>query len=231
MALKNYYNILGIQQTATQDEVKKAFRKLSIKFHPDKNDGDTFLMEMFKSINEANEVLSDPTKRREYNQKLIDADSVRDRNDINQSPTQSTYTNQAEEKKEVEEVYDLWNVYLEKKKRTDNAYRNLISVRSYDKPQFITAKKVLTSVLILLLVWLFLKPTANSEKANNDYTFIVKQKAAVFTKPNKQSKQIDELVQGTSFTLMSETNYFYKIEYTKSDGSLGKGYILKVSIH
>lgn len=60
---KNYYDILGVNKNATQDEIKKAFRKLSMKYHPDKNGGDDT---KFKEINEAYSTLSDENKRREY---------------------------------------------------------------------------------------------------------------------------------------------------------------------
>lgn len=68
---KNYYDILGVNKTATKDEIKKAFRKLTIKYHPDKQVGKTEAEqkeaeEKFKEINEANEVLSDDKKRHEY---------------------------------------------------------------------------------------------------------------------------------------------------------------------
>ena len=66
MNFTNYYEILGLQRTATQDEIKLAYRKLSLKFHPDQNQGDQFLAEMFKKINEANEILSNPEKRKNY---------------------------------------------------------------------------------------------------------------------------------------------------------------------
>ena len=49
MSLKNYYEILGLKKEATQEEIKTAFRKLSIKFHPDKNNGDEFLKILFHS--------------------------------------------------------------------------------------------------------------------------------------------------------------------------------------
>ncbi len=65
--MKNYYEILGIPDTATLDEIRKAYRKLSKKFHPDKNDGDPFFENKFKEINEAYEVLSNPEKRTAYN--------------------------------------------------------------------------------------------------------------------------------------------------------------------
>lgn len=67
--MKDYYYILGIKQTASIDEVKKAYRKLSLKFHPDKNDGDEFFADRFKEVLEAYEILSEPYKRQEYDRK------------------------------------------------------------------------------------------------------------------------------------------------------------------
>ena len=61
--MKDYYSILGVDRHATQDEIKKAFRKLSMKYHPDKNNGDDT---MFKEINEAYSTIGDEKKRREY---------------------------------------------------------------------------------------------------------------------------------------------------------------------
>ncbi len=66
MTYKDYYKILGIDKNASTDEVKKAYRKLAIKYHPDKNKGDKSAEDRFKEINEANEVLSDPEKRKKY---------------------------------------------------------------------------------------------------------------------------------------------------------------------
>jgi DnaJ-class molecular chaperone len=64
--VKNYYDLLGIKPDSNKDEIKIAFRKLSIKFHPDKNDGDPYFTNMFKHINEAYETLSNDIKRAKY---------------------------------------------------------------------------------------------------------------------------------------------------------------------
>ena len=66
MKYKDYYKILGLEQDASQKEIKKAFRKLAAKYHPDKKPGDEKAEEKFKEINEAYEVLSDPEKRKKY---------------------------------------------------------------------------------------------------------------------------------------------------------------------
>ena len=68
MAYIDYYKILGIKRDATQEEIKKAYRRLAKKFHPDLNKDDPQAKSRFQEINEANEVLSDPEKRRRYDE-------------------------------------------------------------------------------------------------------------------------------------------------------------------
>ncbi len=66
--VKDYYEILGVDRKATQDEIKKAYRKLARKYHPDLNQGDKSAEQKFKELNEAYEVLGDEKKRAEYDQ-------------------------------------------------------------------------------------------------------------------------------------------------------------------
>ena len=63
---KDYYAVLGVKKTATADDIRKAFRKLARKHHPDVNPGDKKAEEKFKEISEANDVLSDEKKRKVY---------------------------------------------------------------------------------------------------------------------------------------------------------------------
>ena len=65
---RDYYEVLGIQKGASEDEIKRAYKKLARKYHPDMNPGDKEAEEKFKEINEANEILSDPTKKSRYDQ-------------------------------------------------------------------------------------------------------------------------------------------------------------------
>ena len=67
---KNYYEILGVDKKASQDDIKSAYRKLAMKYHPDRNQGDEAAAEKFKEVNEAHETLSDQQKRAAYDYEL-----------------------------------------------------------------------------------------------------------------------------------------------------------------
>src|SRR6266513_2131177 len=68
MAKRDYYEILAVEKTATEEEIKKAYRKLAVKYHPDKNPGDKSAEDRFKELGEAYEVLCEPQKRSAYDQ-------------------------------------------------------------------------------------------------------------------------------------------------------------------
>jgi molecular chaperone DnaJ len=73
---KDYYEILGVKKSASADDIRKAFRKLARKYHPDVNPGDKTAEERFKAISEANDVLSDPKKRKIYDQVGFYSDNI-----------------------------------------------------------------------------------------------------------------------------------------------------------
>lgn len=93
--MEDYYSLLEVNKTATKDEIKKAYRKLAIKFHPDKNQNDPSSVEHFKKISEAYEVLSDENKRMRYDQ-------------LGQSAFQSTngFSNQ------THDPFDVFNTFF-----------------------------------------------------------------------------------------------------------------------
>ena len=68
MAKRDYYEVLGVDKQASEDEIKKAYRKIAIKYHPDRNPGNKEAEDKFKEAAEAYEVLHDPQKRQQYDQ-------------------------------------------------------------------------------------------------------------------------------------------------------------------
>lgn len=68
--MKDYYYFLGIPNDASEEDIKKSYRKLSLKYHPDKNENDDFFADRFREIQEAYETLSDKSRRKSYDQNL-----------------------------------------------------------------------------------------------------------------------------------------------------------------
>ena len=90
--MSNYYEVLGVSKDATADEIKKAYRTLAFKYHPDRNPGNAEAEEKFKQISAAYDVLSDPAKRRNYDLGGYSADNYSyDTSSQNQSQYQRQY--------------------------------------------------------------------------------------------------------------------------------------------
>lgn len=91
--MNDYYEILGVSKTATADEIKKAYRKLAMKYHPDKNPGDAAAEEMFKKVTSAYDVLGDEEKRRQYDAGAYSTNGSYTSNDTGYKQYTYTYTN------------------------------------------------------------------------------------------------------------------------------------------
>ncbi len=94
MEYKDYYKVLGVDKKASKDDVKKAFRKLAMKYHPDRNKGKKEAEERFKEVNEANEVLSDDEKRKKYDELGANYQYYQQAGGESQGFDWSQYTNQ-----------------------------------------------------------------------------------------------------------------------------------------
>ena len=112
--MKDYYYILGLTPNASLKEIRDAFRKLSLKFHPDMNKGDKFFEDRFKDVNEANDVLSDPEKRKAYDYQF---------QNFNQSRRANSTSNDAETKKREEDLAKQRRAFEEERLRFEKEKR------------------------------------------------------------------------------------------------------------
>lgn len=106
--IKNYYQTLGLEQHATTEEIKKAYRTYASKFHPDKQNNDNFFEERFKEINEAYVILSDPKKRVHYDFTLNSSINVESKNE-----------NHHNKRKQYSSANDIINDLINKQKSKD----------------------------------------------------------------------------------------------------------------
>lgn len=103
--MKDYYYFLGISHDASEEDIKKAYRKLSLKYHPDKNDNDDFFADRFREIQEAYETLSDKSRRHSYDQNL---ESHQKSFRYNIPPSIKTFTANKIHAKKGEEIIINW---------------------------------------------------------------------------------------------------------------------------
>lgn len=225
MAFKNYYDILGVSTSATQDEIKSAYRKLSMKFHPDKNNGDTFLAEMFKNINEAHEILSNLEKKKEYDNTLKSFDEIDNPKASSNASSYSPVTqNVIDSMKSVNEYFKFYDIASQKYFEKRNA-------EYAPKPKAFTIANALFSVLVLLVLWAFVRPkySSSNNTSNNSTstTWTTKQRAIVYSKPDVESRTIGTISSGQQLEPKEETNYFIRIDFKDEDSTIKTGYIRK----
>ena len=146
--MKNYYEVLGISKTASADEIKKAYRNLAFKYHPDRNSGDKVAEEKFKEINEAYDVLSDEKKRADY-------DSFGTSNS-HYSGTNNSY-NRNNDFTNEETFWNWFNGNTTNSYGSNNSYRNYYyqSTNSYNKKEDYVSKKSLFKTLLYKILQVF----------------------------------------------------------------------------
>jgi DnaJ-class molecular chaperone len=133
MSFKNYYIILGIKNTASQEEIKQAFRKLAKKYHPDKNHGNSNAEDFFKEVQEAYSVLADYERRKKYDLKFAYANTyqqVRNKNNAPYTGNAYQYAQQQaqyERRQQMQREQPLKETVKENKSGTD-PYLFIISV-------------------------------------------------------------------------------------------------------
>lgn len=146
--MKNYYEILGISKTATADEIKKAYRNLAFKYHPDRNSGDKAAEEKFKEINEAYDVLSDEKKRADYNSFGT--------SNSHYSGTNNSY-NRNNDFTNEETFWNWFNGNASNSYGNNNSYRNYYyqSTNSYNKKEDDVSRKSLFKTLLYKILQVF----------------------------------------------------------------------------
>ncbi|WP_010520576.1 J domain-containing protein [Aquimarina agarivorans] len=140
--MKNLYQTLGLKNNASQDEIKKAYRKLAIKFHPDKNIGDDFFDELFREVKDAYDILSNPTTKRTYDLKynlFINNSKIKHRKTTNPAEkAQQKNTNENNSKKKYT-------------KQTNSSFREIF-LKNLVKLNHLTFKQALTLLLLTILI-------------------------------------------------------------------------------
>jgi len=222
MVFKNYYNILGILNTSSNQEIKKAYRKLSIKFHPDKNEEDEFLTEMFKNINEAYDVLSNAEKRKFFDESLslINSFEEKKRNKCNISDH------------ELYHLKQLTNLYIENRELEESKTIEYYEVENKIIPLKFGLKLYLFLILISASSFFVLKPEFNYSKLipnfiHYNYYWSTSYTTSVYAEPNIESKKLGVFPPDFNFRSKQIINDFLNIKFVDAFGVVINGYIEK----
>ncbi|MCF0243110.1 MAG: DnaJ domain-containing protein [Treponema sp.] len=149
--MENYYEILGVQKNATTDEIKKAYRNLAFKYHPDRNPGDKVAEEKFKKITEAYDVLGDESKRKMYD---MGAYSTNSRTSYSNGSYSNTYRNTYSSGNPFEEWFRANESYnsgeQEQQQKRYYYYNSNNNSRNYSKKTI--RKRIITNILKIIFV-------------------------------------------------------------------------------
>lgn len=168
--MMNYYDVLGVLKTASADEIKKAYRNLAFKYHPDRNPGDKEAEERFKEVNAAYAVLSDEEKRRNYDltgsedysqyqyTNYRNASSASGYGYSNPFSDEETFWNWFSGASNAQQQSEEWQTEF---KRQQNAYR---TSREYTKSEYLSllvAKSLQTVAALFIMRFTFVMPFAS----------------------------------------------------------------------
>lgn len=227
MIYKNYYHLLGLKNSATPEDIKSAYRKLSLKFHPDKNNGDPFLEEMFKQVNEAHEMLSDPAKRRIYDFSLNELEEPANNFAASQGSNYPESPAVSASRVNIQ-TYLALEAFAQRQK--DNYQRLLYSAR----PRSLTTAKVVCCVVIVLFTFVLGKSneiaTPKDAIAANVNEWTTTQNATIYRKPDFHSRPAVEVPAGIGVKVLKATRYFMQVIVKDSLGKSYTGYVLKDQI-
>ena len=163
--MKDYYEILGVSNTASADEIKQAYRKLSLKFHPDKNPGDNYFEEWSKKINEAYEILGNVAKRQEYDKKTFSnsaGNNYQQKSSSNSANSAHSSHSQVNKLSALREIKNLTLTYLNAREELRNAYVVYESERNKSQPKKFGAVQILVASIFILIGFIGVKNSFSS---------------------------------------------------------------------
>lgn len=232
MAFKNYYDILGIDDKATNEQIREGYRKVSAKYKSGTNVADEFQEEMLKNINEAIEVLSNPEKKREYDRTLNILDSAAAVS-VNPSVVQQPLSVEVSAG-DAERISELIKKHFEEEKLLREKHQSLLATQSAPSVRYFTSVKVILCAVIVGVAFYFHSPHhfqfdfGDTKKENFTYEYYTKDTTFIYAKPDlKKARILKGVGKGTGFNVISETTYFFKIAYLNPEGRNVEGYIKK----
>ena len=200
------YQLLGIDRLASQDEIKAAYKKLALRYHPDKNSGSKEANDLFQEINSAYQILSNPESKGEYDQTL----NINSRTKNSSSMSIDTA---------VQNCFD-------KERELDRVLTNNIG-----KPN--VKGLFILWVIFSAIVWFATTPSETDATTQTEQTkskepnsIVAIEDVSIYAKPNIESEVKYTAKADFEFTLIKKTKYFALVTFATSDTTSDKGYIL-----
>lgn len=205
--MKNYYDILGVKQNATSEEIRIAYRKLSLKFHPDKNNGDEFLQEMYKNVVEANEILSNKERRQEYDKNMSFKSSSSSNNF--QNSNNNYQKNDAILLQKVTEYISKQNDVISARIKLDKAHD-----RKRYRNNYMSFPKFFGLLFLMFILYIIFVSRASSSDTYSNISTNSIDSASTNSHNNEIPKQKVEIPSyaektETKYKVISEKAYFY----------------------